>query len=441
MPRQAINVTEGTPDQSPLGFVANSVTVNNITQSWAYIAAAQTFIPPYQYGVVIPLPGSDVSDVRWQTPTSLPVGPTGTGTLSATYTTDALAPSNGVSVFSQQTTVVLGTIATGTPTVFVLPGGTQALLLVSTGGQPFGGSVVGIQSGADYFSGNGTAVQGLIVPVSAITDFSVRVTYTALGSCVVIALFTSQPEPIVSVGVTPGGGAVFNENLTEVNGVPVIGAAGTLGVDIRDVGGSSSGALNVNIADLNGSASVVGQEPMAASFPVVIASNQSAVPENITQVASTATTTWSPAGVLPVGGFQNYTGSAGGKSSYLEVLQRPTFLVVPFTATFVAGTGQQVIAAPGAGNSLVIRRIVITLDGVPLSAGFIKIGTASGSQSLGGFYAGTVATGFTCYPPPFDYGDFLVGDNLPLFVTPAVINTLGVTVMYSIVTTNNWPVG
>src|ERR1700722_20266154 len=206
MTQQVVNVTEGQPLNASLGFVANSVTINNITQSWAYVSAAQQFIPPYQYGVVLNLPGTDTGDIVWQTPTSLPVGPLGSplGTLTATYTTATLTPSNGMSVFTQQTSVVLGEVGTGLSINFTLPAGTQALMLASTGLTTVSYDIVGVATKSTYGKTNAVP-SAAIVPVSPIADPVVQVNNQGF-SFIVIALFTSQPEPTQQVIATiPAG--------------------------------------------------------------------------------------------------------------------------------------------------------------------------------------------------------------------------------------------
>jgi hypothetical protein len=459
--QQVLNVAEGQPLQQSLGFVANSVTINNITQSWAYERMTQTFIPPYQYGVIIVLPGSDVAEIQWQTPTSLPVGPVGTGTLAATYTTTTLVPSNGMSVFTQQTTLVLGKANPPGTTDFTLPAGCQALLIVTTAPGTVSVEVAGVATGDIYFFGTGGQEGGIIVPISALNDPIVAITNGGPNPLTVIALFTSQPEPITEVAVTGSGGGPVSVNVAQVDGTAIptsqlpvtlnqIGGTpvsnvvpGTLDVNIKDVGGSPTGVLNVNIADLNGSASVVGQELMAASFPVVIASDQSAVAENLTQISGTAvrTTEASAAGafvpgVLPV---QGTTLVATGAAGYLTVLQRPIFDVFAGTFVLVATVGQTVIAAPGVGFSIIVNRIHVSYAAAPAAAAGLQFGTVSGGVSVGEL--GISITAATADKELVYDGGFNIGTNLPLIITATVADAPYIDVMYSIVTSANWPTG
>src|ERR1700677_81295 len=75
---------------------------------------------------------------------------------------------------------------------------------------------------------------------------------------------TTAPTSSTEVGFVNSGG-----NLTAVspsNPLPVT------------IDGGLANPLNVNIADFGGTAVTIGQQTMAASMPVVIASNQSAIP-------------------------------------------------------------------------------------------------------------------------------------------------------------------
>jgi hypothetical protein len=478
MPSQPVNVKEGTELNVSLGFVANSVTIYNLTQSWAYEKQSQTFIPPYQYGVVIPIPGTDTGDIQWRTPTSLSAGPVGTGTLTATYTSDALAPSNGVSVFTQQTSVVIATVNNGiTSGPLSLPGGTQALMLVAQGVATLGYRILGLTTAAFYGTATGVP-SGQIVPVSATADPQVTVTNLGTGvPIVVIALFTSEPEPIQSVSIT----GTVTDNLTQIGGTPVSNVVpGTLDVNLKDVGGSPSGVLNVNIADLNGSASVVGQELMAASFPVVIASNQSALSvnandnlsqvggagvtlgskvsassipvvvasddtlaDNLTQIKGTAiiTPTISTAalnGVLSVAGAFQPRGAAN--ESYLSVKERPSIQLVSGLFTLVAGTGQTLIAAPGVGFSIVLRKAYFSVSAAPAATCLLSLGTVSSGATL---YRLAIILAAAATPllqsETMPWDDYLVGDNLPVIITASQGMSTEAVVTYSIVTTALWP--
>src|ERR1700722_9098871 len=322
MTQQVVNVTEGQPLNASLGFVANSVTINNITQSWAYVSAAQQFIPPYQYGVVLNLPGTDTGDIVWQTPTSLPVGPVGSGTLTATYTTATLTPSNGMSVFTQQTQVLFRTVPPLSFVNLTVPAVTQAVMLIP---QTSAGSVQyivtappsGTFPGESFGTGVGATGVPVIVPISTVQSNVIQVQNNSGAAIFVVALFTSQSEPVQTVSITGSVSTVVTsanitaisgspltlgqepmagslpvviasnqsevaENLTQIGGNAVSNVVpGTLDINIKDVAGSPSGVLSVNIADLN-AGSAVGQQNMANSFPVVLASNQSAIPTTTT---------------------------------------------------------------------------------------------------------------------------------------------------------------
>lgn len=482
MSQQVFNVTEGQPLNQSFGFVANAVTINNLTQSWCYVSAAQQFIPPYQYGVVIPLPGADIADIVWQTPTSLPVGPVGTGTLSATYTDAKLVPSNGVSVFTQQTTVALKpTVSQAGGSVFyTLPGGCQAVLLIGTSGGPFIASVFGTTTNKYYANAFTAQGGGLIVPVAPAVDPVVQIAISTGGVTVqVIALFTSQPEPVTAVAISGtaaenltqiAGNPVSNTvpgtldvNIKDVNGSAVPGAAGmfpvdlqrlagavlapavagSLDINIKDVGGSPTGVLSVNLADLNGSASVVGQQAMAASFPVVIASDQSALPANLTQIKGVALST-QMAGVQDVelrgiGSPASPPLSPAGLQ-YLQVIPRPTISVAAVSAKAVTNAGVVLIAAPGIGSSIVLRRIELAASVAPAAVTGLTFGTTLTGSQLGAWVLDVAAAG-AIDNFALDFQDFLVGDNLPVDMSASTVagSTFWGKITYSVVATANWP--
>ena len=353
MTQQVFNAAEGVELNRGIGFQAFAVTVNNLTQSWCYVSAAQTFVPPYQYGVVIPIPGSDTADIQWRTPSSLPTGPVGTGTLSATYTDAKLDPSNGVSVFTQQTQVVLGTVPQGTTGTFTLPGGCQGLMIIPT---PFGAGAIlilvkGVKTGGVYvnnFVNNTGGPFAIAVPVAPAADPVVTVQCNGAGSqaVVVVALFTSVDEPVTDVVVS-----------------------GTL-----------------------------------------------------------------PNSVLP----QNVA-----SQPYLPVLQRPTFDLFAVRVNILIA-GSVLIAAPGVGFSIVIRKLLLTLAATAAATDIINVGTTLTGLQLGQF---AVPLGVAAVPQSteyeMDYDDFLIGDNLPVDISSnvATFTSSSVIITYSIVTTANWPIG
>lgn len=133
MTNAVYDTNEGTDLNSTLGFVANSVIVDNYSQSWCYIPAAGRYVRPYTYGQILPVEGTQTGTVRWNTPGSLAVGPVGTGTCHTEWHSDTLPASEGTLIFAgAASTVKLGTTTTTTngsttTSQFVLPPNTRAI--------------------------------------------------------------------------------------------------------------------------------------------------------------------------------------------------------------------------------------------------------------------------------------------------------------------------
>lgn len=571
-----VDLTEGTDYQgSNTGLLINSIQIDNISGSWLYIPAANRYVPPWFWGVVFQAT-TNSRDCRalWQNPNGIVGAPGKLGVAHVVFTDQQLPPSSGFSI-AQQSSVFLGVVPGASSATFLLPTGTQAVLIANNGGGT--GDIVSVVSAGQLIPGGEVVSWGngpvtgtpIIVPISAIYADSITITVTGLSTVAVLALFTPQGEPTEAVSVTgtadvniaqlnsgPAVGqetmdgsfpvviasdqSIIREDIALISGVPVLGAAGTLGVDIRAIGGGA-GVLNVNLADLNGSASVVGQEPMAASLPVVIASDQSAVRENLTEVGGAALTLGrelmaaslpvviaSDQGVIPenlsqVGGVNIAQGqhpmvnsipvviasdqsavkitpplgqqvmaasvpvviasdqspiqenlsqiaaknvavldSASGVISgtgrqivsgtiqpqggaialgYLGVLQRPTILIaVARINVIIAGT--ILLAAPGVGFSIVLRRVLVTLAAAALAADVISMGsTLTGGQlAQWGMPVGAAATP-DISQLPWEWEDYAFGDNLPVCISSNVATFTNTSIMiaYSIVVTNNWP--
>jgi hypothetical protein len=127
------------PVQQSLGYAAQGVIVDNLTSSWLWLDDAQRFVPPWRWGVNVPLPGATYARLRWLNPPGggLAVFPVdATQKLSATFVADALTPSDGFTVNdvgSPQTLVgEWATAGSGSnigPT-WSVPAGTQSLIIV-----------------------------------------------------------------------------------------------------------------------------------------------------------------------------------------------------------------------------------------------------------------------------------------------------------------------
>jgi hypothetical protein len=190
MTQAVFYVTETQPLNQGLGFIANSVIVDNLTASWLYVPGGARFIPPYQYGATVPLSGADSADISWPVPAGIVAGPPATGTAICTFTDAALVPNIGQPTYTNIPPQNLGGLL-GTPATVILPTGCQSLLITSrtstdtvtvTGGTSLG-----------YYAIPSTPLPA-IVPINPVLDPTVIVT-KALGiSGAVCALFYGVGE-------------------------------------------------------------------------------------------------------------------------------------------------------------------------------------------------------------------------------------------------------
>lgn len=97
---------------------------------------------------------------------------------------------------------------------------------------------------------------------------------------------------------------------------------------------SAAGALAGNLTQVGGSTLALGQAAMAASIPVVIASNQTNVPANITQYGGTNVVTGGVAGTVGVGGLAASGATLSGN---------PNLIGGTFTTTQPTVTNGQVV--------------------------------------------------------------------------------------------------
>ncbi len=211
---------------------------------------------------------------------------------------------------------------------------------------------------------------------------------------------------------------------------------GTLDVNIKDVLGSPTGALAVNLVDLLGN-------PISAFNPVPVRTDAGAIQEvdliqvnGVTIILGRAAASAS----LPVALDSGMTVTPVTRI-YLPVLQRPTFSLLVVRVNVIVAGGI-LIAAPGVGSTIVLRKVKITYTAAALAADVISMGTTlTGSQlAQWGIAIGAAATPDVGMLE-MDWEDFAVGDNLPVDISSNVATFTNTSVMitYSVVTTANWP--
>jgi hypothetical protein len=250
---QPYSVEEGVNFGQPLPFQAATAVVDNLTASWLYVVNAGRFVPPWQYGVIIPFSGTaQAPALRWTTPAGLVAPTPGGGTATVTFTTAQLAATMGQSVVtpSQQQLLPIAAVthlhgAGSTATVgatsftvgvtagaeaivqYAVPQGVNSLIILwdSPGADYWAVTVTGATTGDIY----GTARQGpFAVVISPAADPVVTITG--------IVSLTGAPGP-VSIYVA----ASFGTQAVDISGQPIAitndsasGVTIPLQVDIAD---------------------------------------------------------------------------------------------------------------------------------------------------------------------------------------------------------------
>lgn len=183
-------VTEGTPLNQSLGFVARSVIIDNLTSSWLYVPTASRFVPPYQYAATLTISGSDAADITWPVPTGIVAGPAGNGSAICTFVSDALAPNIGQPIYTNIPPQTLGGLL-GVAATFTLPTGCQSLLITSKSNTDTVTVVGGFS--IDYYAIPATPLPA-VVPINPVLDPTVVVTKASGLAGAVCALFYGTQE-------------------------------------------------------------------------------------------------------------------------------------------------------------------------------------------------------------------------------------------------------
>ena len=91
--------TEGVNLEAELPFTAVTVVCDNVTPSWLLLPGAHRPVPPFQYGVTMPIsPGSQVAQAFWVTPSKV-IAPTPSNAQAyITFLDVEMTPSNGTPI-------------------------------------------------------------------------------------------------------------------------------------------------------------------------------------------------------------------------------------------------------------------------------------------------------------------------------------------------------
>ena len=266
------SVLEGKALSTELGYLAQTVVVDNLTASWIFIQQAGRYVPPFTYGATFGLgAGVQVAQATWQTPPGIVAPTVGAGQAQLTFTSEALPPSNGQQVIVPSQQVPCNATAGAnavqvTPTTFKtgltgvsplnavvvvnVPAGANSVALVGPL-SAFTTSVqmVGVQTGTTYMSVTaGNSSSGFIAtPLFALietgADKQVTLTITVgagdvsgSGVLQVVANFGTQVVAVENTG-TP-------LQVTGIGGTPVVTQFGPIAAGFQQLG-SAANTLNL----------------------------------------------------------------------------------------------------------------------------------------------------------------------------------------------------
>lgn len=313
MPLQVteFDVTEQVRLNRQLGFIAHSVTVDNLSASWLRVQGCGRFVPPFTYGFAGSLiGGTQQANVTWETPIGILPPTAGAGQAQIIYTAGDLAPSNGQPVVTPTQQVICTVDPASVVTGFI--GATASLsankVTFDANGNSPGGQIVSfdvtVPAGANSLILDGVL---LYVTLGTPAGAQVQVTGKTTGT---LYLNTAAPSVSPSLGQQPQLPAFCVVSPAADSKVTVIVSANILG---------GSGA------DVSGSIEVI------ASFGVT-----SVAVEGGGTPVTVATAVGNPTFVIP--GIQPPSGS-----SALNLVAGSAGIAAAGTATIVAGVGGQKI--------------------------------------------------------------------------------------------------
>lgn len=367
MVSQWATTPEGTDYNLSQNFVVKSVRVDNLTASWMYSVDANYYIPPYYYGVVFNITGTDVPTLQWKTPPTIMPNPRGKGTARVEFFDTEQVPSSGLLVYNQsQIAQVLASFTTKNggqlePPV-TLPAGTlQLVIVLPIGNSPLeiegrGQQTTAIYPGVPWPNTDLTTNTNTVASIPAFyggPDSQIAVWHddAVTGQTgYIVALFVPL-EPTVEAIMANQSGEVSSANPLPVILVPFGGT--TSAVTIQD--GSSATLAQVTVAN------ALKVDPSAVTQPV----SQTGAPWTVTATPND-----------------------------LELT------AYPFTITDAASPVTIVAAAPPGIFHLYAYDITLDINGagVPCNGQFSLVGATSGKEILRTWYEAQTATGPNTVP-------------------------------------------
>ena len=226
----------------------------------------------------------------------------------------------------------------------------------------------------------GSAVMANSMPVTIATDQQaitavVSGTVTSVVSGTVTAVISGIPQ----VNLTAvGGAALVLGAAASAASIPVVIATNQTAIPVSGtVTATFGGTATVNISQINGSAISLGQVAMASSFPVVLASNQSALTAVVSGTVTSVISGTPQVNLTAVGGAALVLGAAASAASI------PVVIATNQTAIPISGS----ITATNASAALAT---VSSTSGTPAA---VAVKASSGVLSMVGTYCNS-----TTYP-------------------------------------------
>ncbi len=282
---------------------------------------------------------------------------------------------------------VAGTPAGGVVSVQGISGGTALPISgtvtatnPSVGTNATAGPTSSTQSGGLVSTSSPSYTTGNLEPLSLTLAGALRVDGSAVTQPISGTVTATNPS-VSATGATPpasityiGGlasttsptetsGDIYALSLTTAGALRVDGSAVTQPVSGTVTVGSITGEVNVNLNEVGGTAFALGQTTMSGSIPITIASNQSAVASNITQIGGATQSATNPLFVELTNGT-----AAISESNPLPVTSSPASTGTPIlsytdSASIAVGSSATQTTTAGGTNGLYLQSITVSGSG------------------------------------------------------------------------------
>lgn len=275
--RDVFQLTATAPSiERNLGFIAHSVIVDNYTPSFVRVPGSVRDVPPFSFGVVLSLDGTDLAKASLVSTTPVFSGPPVPSPAATLTFLSASLPSSaghllqssafgsrsqlwpdGTSPANQKGASVVVPINSAVNPVFTLPAGATAIRIgASAAGLNFSWllGIVGVQSGQQYFSetpGSTSAPARPFLPVTVRVDTEVDTQYTVS----IVNLSLATPINIVVSYITTVESVDIQNQFTVLTATPSPAAIQSPNTKIAGSAATTAGVFKLIFGPLAGSQS------------------------------------------------------------------------------------------------------------------------------------------------------------------------------------------